>query len=351
LTFTIETKTELGPNRAFDSFFDEFIRSIADEEMQLEHGRRRRILSNGKQVGRFISWRRGKEAVLEWNAGDGMLEGKGTIEFSFRNSGQETELRIRSTGWEGQLGGSGESFGWFAGQIASAATTKLAAARVGDWITDRHARKPSGPRSRRYYRNPLYHRPNFMLLLNRLDLTKRDYLLEVGCGGGAFLKEALASGCRAAALDHSRDMVQEAARQNSQAIQEGRLVIRLGDAERIPFPDGEFTCAVMTGVFGFLSNPTKALEEVRRALAPGGRLYVYTGSKELRGTPAAPEPAASRIHWYSDRELKTLALTAGFAKAAVERPDVGRYAAEVGIPSRDRPLFEGRNGQLLKCEK
>ena len=41
-----------------------------------------------------------------------------------------------------------------------------------------------------------------------------------------------------------------------------------------------------------------------------GRLSVYTGP-ELRGTPAAPEPVASRGHFYADRELEDLVRRAG----------------------------------------
>lgn len=36
-----------------------------------------------------------------------------------------------------------------------------------------------------------------------LALPRDDYLIGVGCGGGALLKAALQSGCRAAAVDHS----------------------------------------------------------------------------------------------------------------------------------------------------
>jgi hypothetical protein len=38
-------------------------------------------------------------------------------------------------------------------------------------------------------------------------------------------------------------------------------------------------------------------------VAVGGRLALYTTSPELRGTPAAPEPLASRGHFYEDEEL------------------------------------------------
>jgi hypothetical protein len=95
---------------------------------------------------------------------------------------------------------------------------------------------------------PVYHRPNFRAILETLGLTADDYLLEVGCGGGAFLQEALRSGCRAAAVDHSADMVRLAREVNHDAIAEHRLEILEASADRLPFPDATFSCAVMTGV-------------------------------------------------------------------------------------------------------
>jgi ubiquinone/menaquinone biosynthesis C-methylase UbiE len=186
-----------------------------------------------------------------------------------------------------------------------------------------------------------------MVILKVLGLTEHDYLLEVGCGGGAFLEDALRSGCKAAAIDHSPDMVRLARAVNREAISQNRLEIREGEADSLPYPDATFTCTAMTGVFGFISNPLGALSEIRRVLAGGGRLVLFTGSKELRGTPAAPEPMASRLYFYEDQELEELARKAGFAEAVVERPDFEQPAREVGIPEEFLELFKGRMGQLL----
>jgi len=113
----------------------------------------------------------------------------------------------------------------------------------------------------------------------------------------------------------------------------------------LPYPDEVFTCAVMTGLFGFISDPLKALSEVRRVFAGGGRFVLFTGSKELRGTPAAPEPMASRLHSYEDQELEELARKAGFDDARVERPDFEQFARDIGIPEEHLELFRGRRGR------
>ena len=72
----------------------------------------------------------------------------------------------------------------------------------------------------------------------------------------------------------------------------------------------------------------------------------------MRGTPAAPEPVASRLLFYEDEELEELARKAGFAEAKVERPDFYQAALEVAIPREAFELFKRKSGgQLLVAHK
>jgi ubiquinone/menaquinone biosynthesis C-methylase UbiE len=226
-----------------------------------------------------------------------------------------------------------------------------APAAFGDWLTDRLARRPSGARSRGIYRDPLYHYPNFAVILAELALRPEDYLLEVGCGGGALLTKALASGCRAAAVDHSPDMVRLARQQNADAIASGRLDVLEADAHTLPFPDGTFTCAAMTGVLGFLQQPVVALAEMRRVLAGGGRAVILGSDPELRGTPAAPEPMASRLRFYDDDALAALGKQAGFEHVEVVRRDLEPFAREAGVPEEHLALFAGPTTRFLLGRK
>jgi len=182
--------------------------------------------------------------------------------------------------------------------------------------------------------------------LRELSLTPSDFLLEVGCGGGALLQEALRSGCRAAAVDHSPEMVKLAQEVNHDAIKQRRLEVREAEADQLPFPNGKFTCAALTNVFGFLPDPHAVLVEIRRVLAKDGRLVFFTVSPEMRGTIAAPEPMASRIHFYKDEELMKLAREAGFVDVRVERPNLEPFAREAGVPEEHIQAFSGRDGQL-----
>jgi SAM-dependent methyltransferase len=348
---SIDLKLDLPS--AFDALVGELSRALAELGMQFEAGIHGRVLDGATEVGRVIGWQPHERIVLEWRGADWQPGEVTAVELRFEPIEGGTRATLEHPEWSRVFGDQGDELaGWFASAVAAPLLRAMAPTGLGDWITDRKTRRPSGPQARAFYRDPLYHRPNFKVILKVLGLRDDDYLLEVGCGGGAFLKEALRSGCKAAAIDHSRDMVRLAREVNREAISQNRLEIREGEADSLPYPDGTFTCAVMTGVFGFISNPVKALSEIRRVLAGGGRLILFTGSKELRGTPAAPEPMASRLYFYEDQELEELARKAGFAEATVEHPDFEQPAREVGIPEEFLGLFKGNaGGQLLLARK
>jgi ubiquinone/menaquinone biosynthesis C-methylase UbiE len=99
--------------------------------------------------------------------------------------------------------------------------------------------------------------------------------------------------------------------------------IVLASAEQLPCPNAPFTAMAMSIAFFFLPDPLAALREAHGVLAPGGRIAIYTTSPKLRGTPAAPEPLASRSHFHEKDERVALADTAGFDNIAVSDQDGG----------------------------
>ena len=185
-----------------------------------------------------------------------------------------------------------------------------------EWLTDRVARRPAGRRAREVYGADDVHDFARRAILDALSLGPGDRLLDVGCGGGLLLRDAIARGSTASGIDHSQEMV-HLAREREPAAE-----VALARAEELPFVDGAFTVVTMSIVFFFLEHPVAVLRECRRVLGPGGRLAVYTTAPALRGTPAAPEPLASRGHFYEDEQLGALAREAGF-EAVTVRDDHG----------------------------
>jgi SAM-dependent methyltransferase len=138
-------------------------------------------------------------------------------------------------------------------------------------------------------------------------------------------------------------MVRLAREENADAVADGRLEVREARADSLPFPAATFTCAAMTGVLGFLPDPVAVLVDMRRVLAPGGRIVVLGSDPELRGTPGAPEPMASRLRFYTEDELERLGREAGFDDVRVIRRDLEPYAREAGVPEEHLALFAGED--------
>jgi SAM-dependent methyltransferase len=282
--------------------------------------------------------------VVEWHEADWRTDA--TSELSLRRDGERIVVELR--GFGGSFWDDAELLGWFADAVAASFLEAASPAGLGDWLTDRAARRPSGAAQRAGYRDPSHHRPSFGAVLEALQLRPDDVLLEIGSGGGAFLEQALRSGCAAKAVDHSAEMVRVARELNAAAIAEGRLELVQAGADELPFADDSCTCAAMMQVFFFL-DAERVLAECRRVVRPGGKLVVFTVSEEAKGSPAAPEPMASRGRFYTDEQLVELARGAGFLDALVEHPDLERHARAAGLADDLLELFAGADemSQLL----
>ena len=149
-------------------------------------------------------------------------------------------------------------------------------------------------------------------------------MLDVGCGGGVFLRRALETGCVAVGLDHSRDMVRLAGETNADAVREGRLRVVHGSAEELPFTDGEFTAVSCIVAFFFFHDPIASCgSSVACSTRRAGGWRSSRRRRRRRGRPRRPYPLATRGHFYEDAELERLPLEAGFASAEVTRTDIG----------------------------
>jgi SAM-dependent methyltransferase len=175
-----------------------------------------------------------------------------------------------------------------------------------DRMTDRIARRPHGRKARETYGDPEAHSFAWPPVLDALALGPDDRLLDVGCGGGVFMRHVRETvGCEVAGVDHSRDMVE---------ISGGVY----GDAASLPFEAGSFTAVSSIVAFFFFPDPVQALREMLRVLDPGkGRIAIYTTAPEAKGTMAAPYPLATRGRFYTDDELVARAREAGFGRANI----------------------------------
>lgn len=92
-------------------------------------------------------------------------------------------------------------------------------------------------------------------------------LLDVGTGLGYFLRAATAAGWQAIGVDADPAVVTYARTRLAVDARAGTL-----DAQR--FPDASFDLATLWNVLDVVSDPRAVLGELRRVLAPGGRVFV-----------------------------------------------------------------------------
>ncbi len=123
--------------------------------------------------------------------------------------------------------------------------------------------------------------PMNAVALSMLELEPGDRLLEVGFGSGYLLAKALdEEHCAfAAGVDASREMVRFGERRFRRQIEAGRATVLEGEAEHLPYGDGEFTKVCSVNTLYFWSDPLAALAECRRVLRPGGSIVLCFNAK------------------------------------------------------------------------
>jgi ubiquinone/menaquinone biosynthesis C-methylase UbiE len=100
-----------------------------------------------------------------------------------------------------------------------------------------------------------------------------DRILDLGCGTGIVARRVrarLGGGARVTGVDVDAGMLAKA----RDLAPEIRWIE--GDAMELPFPDASFELVLCQQVLQFVPDRAKALREIRRVLAPGGRLLVAT---------------------------------------------------------------------------
>jgi ubiquinone/menaquinone biosynthesis C-methylase UbiE len=112
------------------------------------------------------------------------------------------------------------------------------------------------------------------MALSMLELSPNDRVLDVACGPGNFSRSfaRAASEGLVVGLDASRTMLAIAVRKTESA----NLAYVRGDACGLPFRDGSFDAICCFAALYLIQEPTRALDEIARVLAPGGRVALLS---------------------------------------------------------------------------
>ena len=149
----------------------------------------------------------------------------------------------------------------------------------------------------------------------RLNPQPGERILDLSTGTGWTSRVVARRGATVIGADIATDLL-EAARANAEA--EGlRIDYQVGDAEKLPFKDGEFDAVVSTCGVMFASRPEAAAGELARVCRKGGRIALTTWLSDgnlfkmfqvmKRYMPPPPSPAPpSPFEWGRPERIKEL---------------------------------------------
>jgi ubiquinone/menaquinone biosynthesis C-methylase UbiE len=149
------------------------------------------------------------------------------------------------------------------------------------------------------------------------SLEPAQRALDLGCGDGAvsvvIATETLTlADVSAVALERAR------------ARLPGADAVELEPDAPLPFADGTFDLVVCTETLEHVRDVQMFLSEIRRVLAPGGRVAITTPAH--RSVIAAPDPFSPHLRFLTKRTLRALLDRMGFDVRLLTRRRGGLFA-------------------------
>jgi len=231
---------------------------------------------------------------------------------------------------------------------------------------DRYDTLPADPHASCF----AYSRYRLQLQLDRRlpPASRRERLLDLGCGTGHHLAWARGLGYDVAGTDGSEAMLAEARRLNPSSE------LRLAPADALPFPDASFDAILCIEVLRYLPQIDPCLREMGRVLKPGGvALATASPLLNLNGFPLLNRlgrwvPALRTVrlkqHFHTSWGLERRFRRAGFRQVTVHGVYLGlgnwierlhprslagflRSLERMDGAMSDHPLLRDLSGMLL----
>ncbi|WP_102143446.1 class I SAM-dependent methyltransferase [Mycobacterium hubeiense] len=150
-------------------------------------------------------------------------------------------------------------------------------------------------------------------------VSEADHVVDIGCGPGTAAREAARRGARVTGVDPSPAMLRVA---RAFTRKKDSITWLEGTAESLPLPDGTATVVWSLATVHHWQDVDKGVAEIRRVLAPGGRMLAI----ERVSRPGATGLAS---HGWTEAQAKAFAAlcrNAGLADVRVSTHGSGRRA-------------------------
>ena len=120
---------------------------------------------------------------------------------------------------------------------------------------------------------------------NHLAINEMDYknihnkkVLEIGCGTGGHSLLFASKGAELTSTDITPERV-DSSKKLINLLKDHNTKFKICDAENLPFDNNEFDIVYSNGVLHHTHNISKAIDEVRRVLKPGGEAIIMLYSR------------------------------------------------------------------------
>lgn len=169
----------------------------------------------------------------------------------------------------------------------------------------------------------LLNKKNSTIIRETLQLIpfKQDTeFLDIGFGGGLTFEliSTVHPSVKMYGLELSDKAMAKAASNFKELINEGRLTIKQGIAQQIPFDDDQFDAVISINTVYFWDDVEAALGEIKRVLKPGGTFILSLREKD---TLAKFKPTEFVFHHYATSELIDIFERTGFHVAIHQKKD------------------------------
>lgn len=164
-------------------------------------------------------------------------------------------------------------------------------------------------------------------------------VLDIGCGGGATLRRLamrVPQG-HVTGLDYSPVSVACSQAHNAELVNAGRLEVRQGSVEDMPFSDATFDLITTVESFYFWPRPQENLREVLRVLKEGGTFLLIADIHEDGALSRETRGNVERYHLFNPtkEEFQSLFRAAGFCDITLHTRAGEHWIAVTGKqPSR-----------------
>jgi SAM-dependent methyltransferase len=163
------------------------------------------------------------------------------------------------------------------------------------------------------------HRPVGEQAIELMAIPPEARVLDVGCGSGwatRLMAEKARDG-RVVGIDIADEML-AIARETSLAW--SNVEFDVASAEKLPFPNGEFTHAFSMESLYYYADVLVALKEIRRVLTPGG-MFVTVVDLYQENEPSGQwiEQLKVPVHFLSLNDYRSLFEQAGFVNVRDQR--------------------------------